>query len=192
MTATATVQPASWVDYWQLTKPRVVLVMQFTAVIGMLLSTPTFPPWLLMVTGFAGIWLCASAAAVCNQFLEVGVDKRMKRTSGRPLARNRLTVRQAQIFALLLAAAGQGILFAFNGWLSAVLTLTATIGYAFYYTLILKPSTSQNIVIGGLAGAAPPLLGWTAITNSADSVAPAAGWLDLCLDPGALWGAGAR
>ena len=92
----------------------------------------------------------------------------MKRTSGRPLARNRLTVRQAQIFALLLAAAGQGILFAFNGWLSAVLTLMATIGYAFYYTLILKPSTSQNIVIGGLAGAAPPLLGWTAITNSAD------------------------
>jgi protoheme IX farnesyltransferase len=152
-------------QYWSLTKPRVVALIVFTAVIGMFLAVPGLPPLRQALLGTLGIWLAASSAAAINQLLDSRIDAQMARTSWRPLVSGTLTPRQALAFALVLAATSMAVLiFGVNG-LTALLTFASLIGYAVVYTVYLKRATPQNIVIGGLAGAAPPLLGWAAVTN---------------------------
>jgi heme o synthase len=155
-------------DYLELCKPRVVLLIVFTAVVGMFLATPALPPLSALLFGTAGIWLAASSAAVINHVLDARIDAVMDRTRNRPLPTGHLTERKAMIFALLLAAASMAILVLLVNALTAGLTFLSLIGYAVIYTVYLKRATPQNIVIGGAAGAAPPVLGWTAVTNSVD------------------------
>lgn len=164
MTAT-TFQPALWQDYLELTKPRVVALMILTALIGMCMAVPGFVPWQPLVLGNLGIALCAGAAAAINHIVDERIDQQMARTQRRPVATGRVSQRNAVSFALLLAASGVGILVLWVNTLTAVLTVASLVGYAFVYTMFLKRATPQNIVIGGLAGAAPPLLGWTAVTG---------------------------
>jgi len=152
-------------QYWSLTKPRVVALIVFTAVIGMFLAVPGLPPLRASLLGTLGIWLAASSAATINQILDSRIDAQMARTSWRPLVSGTLTPRQALVFALVLAALSMAVLVLWVNPLTALLTFFALIGYAVIYTVYLKRATSQNIVIGGLAGAAPPLLGWAAVTN---------------------------
>jgi heme o synthase len=154
-------------QYWSLTKPRVVALIVFTAVIGMFLAVPGLPPLRETLLGTLGIWLAASSAATINQLLDSRIDAQMARTSWRPLVSGTLTPRQALVFALVLATMSMAVLaFGVNG-ITALLTFASLIGYAVVYTVYLKRATPQNIVIGGLAGAAPPLLGWAAVTNMA-------------------------
>lgn len=155
-------------DFWALTKPRVVALIVFTAVVGMFLATPELPGWRVLIVGTFGIWLAASGAAAINQILDARVDAQMARTMYRPLPRGRLSETQAIIFALILAAASMLVLAIWINVLTAVLTFASLIGYAVIYTLFLKRATPQNIVIGGAAGAAPPVLGWTAVTGQLD------------------------
>jgi protoheme IX farnesyltransferase len=155
-------------DYLELCKPRVVLLIVFTAVVGMFLATPALPPLSALLFGTAGIWLAASSAAVINHVLDARIDAVMDRTRNRPLPTGHLTEGKAMIFALLLAAASMTILVLLVNPLTAGLTFLSLIGYAVIYTVYLKRATPQNIVIGGAAGAAPPVLGWTAVTNSVD------------------------
>jgi len=155
-------------DYLELCKPRVVLLIVFTAVVGMFLATPALPPLSALLFGTAGIWLAASSAAVINHVLDARIDAVMDRTRNRPLPTGHLTERKASVFALLLAAASMAILVLLVNPLTAGLTFLSLIGYAVIYTVYLKRATPQNIVIGGAAGAAPPVLGWTAVTNSVD------------------------
>ena len=165
-----------WRQYYALTKPRVVQLIVFCAVIGMFLAVPGWPPLVPTLAATAGIWLVAAAAAAFNCLVEQEIDRRMTRTAWRPTAKGELTDAQALVFSLLLCAAGAALLLV---WVNAVtlwLTLATFIGYAVIYTLILKPNTPQNIVIGGASGAMPPVLGWAAMTGHADANA----WL-LCL-----------
>lgn len=157
-----------WRDYYELTKPRVVALIVFTAVVGMFLSTPGMVPWSALVFGTFGIGLSAASAAAINQLVDTPVDSVMGRTRKRPLPTGHLTVRQAVIFALVLGCLGLGMLVAFVNTLTALLTFASLIGYAVIYTVYLKHATPQNIVIGGAAGAAPPVLGWTAVTGTID------------------------
>lgn len=152
-------------EYWSLTKPRVVALIIFTAAIGMFLAVPGLPPLKESVLGFLGIWLAAASAATINQLLDARIDAEMTRTSWRPIVVGQVTPRQALLFALALAALSMLILLVWVNPLTAVLTFASMIGYAVIYTVYLKHATPQNIVIGGLAGAAPPLLGWAAVTN---------------------------
>ncbi|WP_434665440.1 heme o synthase [Aeromonas sp. NJAU223] len=152
-------------DYYLLTKPRVVALLLLTAWVGMLLAEPTLASLGHMGLGLAGIGLLASAAAAMNHSLESGIDTQMRRTRWRPVARGRISTRAAMIFALWLAVAGFCLLYLGVNPLTAWLTLASLFGYAIVYTLLLKKATPQNIVIGGLAGAMPPLLGWTSITG---------------------------
>ena len=154
-------------QYWSLTKPRVVALIVFTAVIGMFLAVPGLPPWREALLGTLGIWLAASSAAAINQLLDSRIDAQMARTSWRPLVSGTLTPRQALVFALVLAAVSMAVLALGANVLTALLTFASLIGYAVVYTVFLKRATPQNIVIGGLAGAAPPLLGWAAVTGMA-------------------------
>ena len=154
-------------QYWSLTKPRVVALIVFTAVIGMFLAVPGLPPWREALLGTLGIWLAASSAAAINQLLDSRIDAQMARTSWRPLVSGTLTPRQALVFALVLAAVSMAVLALGANVLTALLTFASLIGYAVIYTVYLKRATPQNIVIGGLAGAAPPLLGWAAVTGMA-------------------------
>jgi heme o synthase len=154
-------------QYWSLTKPRVVALIVFTAVIGMFLAVPGLPPLREAVLGTLGIWLAASSAAAINQILDSRIDAQMARTSWRPLVSGTLTPRQALVFAVVLAGASMAVLVVGVNPLTALLTFASLIGYAVVYTVYLKRATPQNIVIGGLAGAAPPLLGWAAVTNMA-------------------------
>lgn len=156
-----------WRDYWALTKPRVVSLIVFTALVGMLLAVPGLPPLDKVVLGFLGIWLAAASAAALNHLLDhhAGADAGMRRTRNRPLPTGHLTEYQALIFALILGALSMLVLAVFVNVLTAVLTFGSLIGYAVIYTVFLKRATPQNIVIGGAAGAAPPVLGWTAITG---------------------------
>jgi protoheme IX farnesyltransferase len=131
----------------------------------MLLSTEEAVPWLVLILGNLGIALCAGSAAAVNHIVDRHVDDKMARTLNRPLAQGRLTPKQAVIFSLATGASGMAILLIFTNVLTAWLTLASLVGYAFIYTMFLKRATPQNIVIGGLAGAAPPLLGWTAVTG---------------------------
>jgi len=154
-----------WRDYLELCKPSVVALMMLTAVIGMFLATPGMVPWQVLVFGNLGIALCAGSAAAVNHLVDRRIDAQMARTRDRPLVRGRVDTRQAIVFAAVLGVAGMAILIVLVNPLTAWLTLASLVGYAFVYTLYLKRATPQNIVIGGLAGAAPPLLGWTAVTD---------------------------
>lgn len=168
MTNTATSPQRSLVlDYYELCKPNVVLLMLLTSAIGMFMSVPGMVPLDVLVFGNLGIALCAGAAAAINHMLDFRADKEMQRTHDRPVAQGRIGPRQAGMFALLMTLSGMALLLLFTNALTATLTFASVIGYAFIYTLYLKRATPQNIVIGGLAGAAPPLLGWTAVTNEA-------------------------
>lgn len=161
-----------WRDYLELCKPRVVLLMLLTALIGMLMSESAgLPPLKLMLLGIVGIALCAGSAAVINHLADRHIDARMARTAKRPLPRGRISAPRALAFAAALGVAGAAILFLQVNALSAWLSLAALFGYALIYTFFLKRATPLNIVIGGLAGAAPPLLGWTAISGRMDAEA---------------------
>ena len=154
-----------WQDYLELTKPRVVALMIVTALIGMCMAVPGWVPWQPLVLGNLGIALCAGAVAAINHIVDERIDQQMARTQARPVATGRITQRDAILFAAALALLGVWVLVVWVNVLTAVLTVASLIGYAFIYTMFLKRATPQNIVIGGLAGAAPPLLGWTAVTG---------------------------
>ena len=156
---------ARWPDFLELTKPRVVALMLITAVIGMCMAVPGFVPWQPLVLGNIGIAFCAGAAAAINHVVDERIDQKMSRTTNRPVAQGRISQSEAILFATLLAILGTALLAVMVNVLTAVLTVASLVGYAFIYTMFLKRATPQNIVIGGLAGAAPPLLGWTAVTG---------------------------
>ena len=156
---------AIWRDYLELTKPKVVVLMLITSLVGMFLATRAGVPWTVLLFGNLGIALCAGGAAAVNHVVDRRIDAVMARTHKRPLAEGRVTPAAALTFALVLAVLGQALLLAFTNPLTAWLTLASLLGYAVVYTGFLKRATPQNIVIGGLAGAAPPLLGWTAATG---------------------------
>ncbi len=159
---------ATWKDYLEVTKPRVVALMTFTVMIGMVLADPLMQAPLQMLYGIVGITLMAAAAAAINQIADQHLDARMSRTQARPLPRGVLRTPQVLSFAIVLAGLGLALLLGTVNALTAWLTLGSLIGYALIYTLYLKRATPQNIVIGGAAGATPPLLGWTAVTDSID------------------------
>jgi len=156
---------ASWRDYKELTKPNVVALMILTSTIGMFMAVPGMVPLNALILGNLGIAMCAGAAAAINHLVDQQVDQRMNRTKNRPIARGRVSDMQAAMFALIVGGLGMAILLIWVNALTAWLTLASLLGYAFVYTMFLKRATPQNIVIGGLAGAAPPLLGWVAVTG---------------------------
>jgi protoheme IX farnesyltransferase len=160
---------ATWRDYFELTKPRVVALIVLTAVVGTLLASPGLPPLDALIFGNLGIALSAAAAAAINHILDRRIDARMARTRKRPLPSGHLAPAQALAFALLLGLTSMVILVAFVNVLTAALTFASLIVYAVVYTVWLKRATPQNIVIGGAAGAAPPVLGWVAVTNHIDA-----------------------
>jgi len=155
-------------NYYELCKPNVVLMMLITALVGSLLASKTLAPLSLIAFAMLGIGLCASSAAAINQIIDRKADANMNRTENRPIPQGEVSPVNASIFAFILGSLGATILVIYVNTLTALLTLASLIGYAFIYTVYLKRATPQNIVIGGLAGAAPPLLGWTAVTNSID------------------------
>jgi protoheme IX farnesyltransferase len=163
-------------EYMELTKPRVVALLVFCAVIGMFLAVPGMPPWRALVYGTLGIWMASGSAAAFNHLIDQRIDKVMARTAHRPLATGHLTPRQVLTFALALGALSMLVLVLLVNPLTALLTFGGLIGYAVIYTAYLKRATPQNIVIGGLAGAIPPVLGWTAVTGALHPFA-----LQLCL-----------
>jgi len=174
ITQTATHKPPSRISqYWALTKPRVTQLAVFCAVIGMFLATDGFPGWHVLVWGTLGIWLLAGAAFAVNCLIEAEVDARMARTARRATAMGALSTTQTLIFSAILGGLGMGILYSMVNPLTMWLTFVTFVGYALVYTILLKPNTPQNIVIGGLSGAMPPALGWAAV---ADSV-PMEAWL---------------
>jgi protoheme IX farnesyltransferase len=157
--------------FYALTKPRVVALIVFTAVIGMLLASPGMVAPGLLAAATAGIALVAGAAAAVNCLVERGIDARMRRTAWRPLPRGELTARETLAFAGAVGGAGLWILGQYVNALTMWLTLATFVGYAIVYTVILKPLTPQNIVIGGASGAMPPVLGWTAVTGEVSTEA---------------------
>ena len=157
--------PSTFYQYLELTKPRVVALIVFTAIIGMFLAVPGWPPLRESVAGFVGIWLAAASAAAINHLIDQRIDKLMARTAHRPLATGALTPAKVLAFAVFLGALSMTILIALVNPLTAALTFASLIGYAIVYTAWLKRATPQNIVIGGIAGAAPPLLGWTSVAG---------------------------
>jgi protoheme IX farnesyltransferase len=166
---TAQAQTATWRDYYDLCKPKVVMLLLLTAVVGVVLASPPGDISIfVLVMSSLGIGLAASAGAAINQIVERENDAKMARTEGRPLPQGKVSQQNAFIFAVMMAAASVFILTGFINVLTAVLTFASMIGYAVIYTMYLKKATPQNIVIGGLAGATPPLLGWTSVTNSID------------------------
>jgi protoheme IX farnesyltransferase len=152
-------------QYWALTKPRVTQLAVFCAVIGMFLATPGLPDWKRVVAATAGIWLLAGAAFAVNCLVEREIDSRMARTARRPMARGEITVGQTMLFSGVIGGLGMWVLYHFVNPLTMWLTFATFVGYAVIYTMLLKPATPQNIVIGGLSGAMPPALGWAAIAN---------------------------
>lgn len=152
-------------DYLELTKPKVVALMILTSIIGMFLSVPGMVPIDVLILGNVGIALCAGAAAVINHVVDRKIDLKMSRTLNRPVAKGRVSPYQALLFSTILGLIGMAILLVYINSLTAWLTLASLFGYAVLYTSYLKRATPQNIVIGGLAGAVPPLLGWTAVTG---------------------------
>ncbi len=164
--STTTVQSiADWRDYYELTKPKVVTLIVFTAVVGMFLAVPDWPGVNALLFGTLGIGLAASSAAVINHVLDIRIDAQMSRTRARPLPQGKLSQVQALTFAAVLCVISMTMLSVLVNLLTAVLTFASLIGYAVIYTVYLKRSTPQNIVVGGAAGAAPPVLGWTAVTG---------------------------
>ncbi|HEX2605159.1 MAG TPA: heme o synthase [Oxalicibacterium sp.] len=162
---TLTASPNRIAQYWALTKPRVTQLAVFCAVIGMFLATPELPDWHIVVAATIGIWLLAGAAFAINCLVEREIDSRMARTARRPLARGELSVQQTLVFSGVIGGAGMWVLYNFVNPLTMWLTFATFVGYAVIYTIILKPATPQNIVIGGLSGAMPPALGWAAVAN---------------------------
>ena len=160
-----------WRDYYELTKPRVVMLIVFTAVVGMFLAVPGWPGAQAMLFGTVGIGMAASAAAVFNHVLDARIDIHMLRTRGRPLPEGRVSESNALAFASAICVLSMIVLWFLVNPLTAVLTFGSLIGYAVIYTVYLKRATPQNIVIGGAAGAAPPVLGWTAVTGEITSSA---------------------
>ncbi|MBK8283692.1 MAG: protoheme IX farnesyltransferase [Ahniella sp.] len=161
---TALTQKAA--QYFALTKPKVVALIVFTAIVGMLLATPGMPDWRVVVIASIGIWLASSSAAAINHLLDARIDAIMARTSNRPLPTGQLNSRQVLLFAVTLGVLSMVLLVWQINVLTAVLTFFALIGYAVIYTVYLKRATPQNIVLGGAAGAAPPVLGWAAVDNA--------------------------
>mgnify|MGYP005752281223 CR=1 FL=1 len=174
--ATSAAPPSRFSQFYALTKPRVVQLIVFCAVIGMLLAVPGVPDWRVALAATAGIWLVAGAAAAFNCLVEQHIDARMQRTAWRPTAKGELTNAQTLLFSALLCAAGMALLYAAVNPLTMWLTFGTFVGYAVIYTVVLKPLTPQNIVIGGASGAMPPVLGWAAMRGE---VGPEA--LMLCL-----------
>ena len=160
-----TLRQPVWRDYFELCKPKVVALILFTALVGMFLSTDGWVPFNAWFWGLLGIGLAASAGAALNHWVDQEIDARMDRTSARPLPQGNISSRGAVVFSLGLATLSMAILLTFVNTLTAVLTLASMVGYAVIYTMFLKRSTPQNIVLGGAAGAAPPVLGWTAVTG---------------------------
>jgi protoheme IX farnesyltransferase len=152
-------------DYYELTKPKVVLLLLLTALVGMCLASDSWISWQILTAGLIGIGFLSSAAAVVNHVVDRKIDGKMARTFNRPVAKGKVTPQKALIFAAVLTIVGYAILELWVNRLTAVLTLAGLLGYAVVYTMYLKRATPQNIVIGGLAGAIPPLLGWTAVTG---------------------------
>jgi protoheme IX farnesyltransferase len=162
----ATGSPPVWRRYLELTKPKVVALITFTAIVGTLLASPGMPPLEPLIFGNLGVALAAACAATLNHVLDARIDAQMARTRGRPLPAGALSERSAVVFAAVLGVTAMAVLVLLVNLLTAVLTFCSLIGYAVVYTLWLKRATPQNIVIGGAAGAAPPVLGWTAVTGS--------------------------
>jgi len=154
--------------YYELCKPRVVYLIVFTAIVGMFLAVPGWPPLNALIAGTLGIGLAASSAAAINHLLDQRIDAVMARTRDRPLPSGQLGTKQVLYFALILCLLSMAMLMLWVNSLTAALTFLSLIGYAIVYTVWLKRATPQNIVIGGAAGAAPPVLGWTAVTGSVD------------------------
>ncbi|MGI9301532.1 MAG: heme o synthase [Gammaproteobacteria bacterium] len=159
---------AQWRDYLELCKPRVVALMVFTALVGMLIAAPGNVPFDALIFGLLGITLMAGSAAAINHLVDRNADALMRRTRNRPLPSGQLDARSCLIFAFTIGTAGMLLLILFVNTLTAVLTLVSLVGYAVIYTMFLKRATPQNIVIGGAAGAMPPMLGWTAVTGQVD------------------------
>ncbi|WP_199610632.1 heme o synthase [Flocculibacter collagenilyticus] len=157
---------ASFKDYLEITKPKVVALLVLTALIGMVLARPELPSALSIIFAMSGIGLLSAAAAAINHLVDKNIDAKMARTHNRPVAQGRVQSKQAIIFAFSLAVIGFAVLYLGANPLTAWLTLASLFGYAVVYTMFLKRATPQNIVIGGLAGAMPPLLGWTAVTGA--------------------------
>ena len=178
---------SSWRDYWEVTKPRVVALMTFTALIGMVLADPLMQVPMKMLYGAIGITLMAAAAAAINQIADQHVDAQMDRTQARPLPRGSLHTPQVLGFAFLLGMGGFLLLYFRVNGLTAWLTLGSLIGYALVYTLYLKRATPQNIVIGGAAGATPPLLGWAAVTGNIEAGALALFLIIFVWTPPHFW-----
>jgi len=165
-------QTASWKDYLELTKPKVVLMILITAVVGMFLATPGMVPWNVLIIATVGIGFAAGGAAVVNHVVDQKIDAIMARTLKRPIAAGKINDRHAIVFATVLSVSSMLMLYFFINPLTAVLTLLGLVGYAFVYTMYLKRATPQNIVIGGLSGAIPPLLGWTAVDGYTGTIHP--------------------
>ena len=168
MSDTIQTAKATWRDYKELTKPNVVALMILTSMIGMFMAVPGMVPLDILILGNLGIAMCAGSAAAINHLVDQQVDLKMARTRNRPMAQGRVSTMQAGVFAFVLGGLGMLLLLVWVNVLTAWLTLASLIGYAFIYTMYLKRATPQNIVIGGLAGAAPPLLGWVAVTGQID------------------------
>ncbi len=169
MTETAIVaQSGKAAEYFELCKPKVVALIVFTAVVGMLLAVPGLPPWDKVIAGSLGIWLAASSAAAINHLLDRRIDAVMARTRHRPLPTGQLNESQVLVFSITLGVLSMLILTLLVNALTAILTFATLIAYAIVYTVWLKRATPQNIVIGGAAGAAPPVLGWTTVTGVVD------------------------
>lgn len=168
VTMSEAVTGATWQDYLEMCKPRVVVLMLLCAIVGMFLATPGAVPVATLVFGSLGIALVAGSAAVVNHIADQHIDARMARTDNRPVATGRVNNQQAIMFCAITGLVGMLILWLFVNPLTAWLNLASWVGYGFIYTMYLKRATPQNIVIGGLFGAAPPLFGWTAVTNSID------------------------
>ncbi|MCS6762862.1 MAG: heme o synthase [Candidatus Protistobacter heckmanni] len=166
MTTIVPPQARRMAQYLALTKPRVTQLAVFCAVIGMFLATPGMVPWRVLIGGAAGIWLLAGAAFAVNCLVEQKIDAKMKRTAWRPSVRGEITSLQIVVFSLIIGGAGMVVLHVFTNALTMWLTFATFIGYAVIYTILLKPATPQNIVIGGLSGAMPPALGWAAVDGS--------------------------
>lgn len=165
MSTTTLQNVAEWRDYFELTKPKVVTLIVFTAIVGMFLAVPDWPGASALLFGTLGIGLAASSAAVINHVLDARIDAQMSRTRARPLPQGKVSAVQALTFAAVLCVISMSILTILVNPLTAVLTFASLIGYAIIYTIYLKRTTPQNIVVGGAAGAAPPVLGWAAVTG---------------------------
>ena len=169
---TDTMLKATWKDYLELTKPKVVLLILITAIVGMFLATPGMVPWNILIIGTVGIGFAAGGAAVVNHVVDQRIDAIMARTLKRPIASGKIPDKNAIVFATILSLSSMIMLYFFINPLTALLTFFGLVGYAFVYTMYLKRATPQNIVIGGLSGAIPPLLGWTAVDGYTGTIHP--------------------